>query len=979
MAINFRRLSVVGLPSVLALLLILRSAAGQPTGLGPSDQADLPAVPVGISDYDVELFGRFAWLWRRSDGTSVVQCEGDFSLHMGPRRLSSRDAVIWIRSDKWRGQTYQTLEVFLWGDARVVEPGGTVSTGPMLLVTLRSFGRLQLNTDATSSESAEGSALYGRALQVRESMVSPAPERPSPPGPVAVLPADRPREKRPRVRRPVGFTADRLRVSSYEGRPVAIATGDVYVWQGSASSADFMDIRAQSAVVFLTEQATQPLRDALGDGPQERQPSPAAAGGPGGFMSSEQRQRIEQMVTGVYLEGDVVLARGERMMRASELYYDFENDRALILDAVTRIIEPTRNLPIYIRAQQIRQLSATEYEARKAKISTSEFYTPHYHVGAERIEFTDYTPRDERGEIVGLEAGEYRIHHGTLAVESVPVLYWPYTAGQFKRGEMALRRVRVGYRDDFGVVAQTKWHLFSLLGSQESEGFDTSLHADYFSDRGPAVGIDSDYQREDYYGLVRSYYVRDRGKDVLSRRRIVDPPHEDRGRALLRHRHILPKGWELTTEISYISDPTFLEEYFESEFQEGKEQETLLYLKKQQDNWAVTGLAKWRILDFLTQTEHLPDVEFRWLGQPLGNWGALFTEARLGAVRYRTDDRRLFDSWRFDNLGRTDITARGDVRGELDFPLSIGPLRLMPFASARGSYWDEAPGVDGAAWRGFFTYGLHGSMYFWRVFDDVESRLLDLHRLRHEIKPDVHLFFSHSNLASSELTPFDPGIADLNVENLDEFDGFQVGFRQRLQTKRGGPGERRTVDWLTFDLEVGFFNDAPRAARTHGEIFYTRPENSIVRNFVNGNLIWRPSDSTALLYDFNWDLNDCQMDIQNISFAVERSPRLSYFVGWRMIKPTDSNLLGFGANYRINQKHTFAVREFFDIDRGRTEEFAITYLRKFPRLYVAITFELDAVEDESIISVAVWPEGLPEATIGSRRYTGLATSTGIRP
>ena len=67
-----------------------------------------------------------------------------------------------------------------------------------------------------------------------------------------------------------------------------------------------------------------------------------------------------------------------------------------------------------------------------------------------------------------MEAGEYRIAHGTLAVESVPVLYWPYTAGQFKRGEMALRRVRVGYRDDFGVVAQTKWHLFSLLGLQES-------------------------------------------------------------------------------------------------------------------------------------------------------------------------------------------------------------------------------------------------------------------------------------------------------------------------------------------------------------------------------------------------------------------------------------------------------------------------------------------------------------------------------
>jgi hypothetical protein len=46
---------------------------------------------------------------------------------------------------------------------------------------------------------------------------------------------------------------------------------------------------------------------------------------------------------------------------------------------------------------------------------------------------------------------------------------------------------------------------------------------------------------------------------------------------------------------------------------------------------------------------------------------------------------------------------------------------------------------------------------------------------------------------------------------------------------------------------------------------------------------------------------------------------------------------------------------------------------------VALTFELDETEGESIVSIAAWPEGLPEATMGSRRYTGLATSTGIRP
>ena len=994
---------------VLLVACSFGAANGQTNASAQPGAAALPPVPVGISDYDVELFGRFAWRWRQPDGTNVVQYEGDFALHMGPRRLSSRDAVIWIWQEQWQDVTYLALEVFLWRDAKVVESGGTVSTGPMLIVTLRSSGSLQLNADATSTAPAVDSALYRRAEQARTSAEQEAERRgetrpPEAPGPVDVLPVEPEAEAPPRAVQPVGFTAEQLTVSDYQGEPIVLATGDVYVWQGAAEAGDFLEARADSAVIYLGRRAAAALEGEpspqrqpdLSPEPEPPPPEPptdrqgaAPLGDALGVAGGVMRQQTEDIVKGVYLAGDVVLWRGQRMVRASELYYDFEHERALILDAVMRVIEPERMVPIYIRARQARQLSANEYEARKATISSSEFHTPHYYVGADRIRFTDKTPRDETGQVVGLEAGDYKIHHGVLAVEKVPLLYWPYSAGQFKRGESALRRARFSYSDDYGITGQTRWQLFNLMGLLEPEGFDSTLRLDYYGRRGPAVGIESDYEREDYFGLMRSYYIYDQGEDTLSRGREIVPDDENRGRLLWRHRHILPRGWEVTTELSYICDHTFLEEYFESEFDEGKDQETLIYLKKQQDNWAVTSLLNWRILDFYTQTEHLPDVEFRWLGQPLGDFAVLFNESRFGLVRYRPEERPILDSLRHDlsyptdliarslpwgRTAATDVTTRGDTRAELDFPLTLGPLRVVPFGSARGSYWDGAPGIDGAAFRGFFSYGARGSMYFSRVFDEVESRLLDLHRLRHEIKPDVTFWFSHTNVDSHQLTPFDRGI-----ETLDDFDGVTVGLRQRWQTKRGGPGERRTVDWLTLDLETGFFNNAHPGVPTHGDAFYSRPETSLARNFVNGNVIWRMSDSTALLYDFNWDVNDCQMDVQNISLAVERTPRLSYFLGWRTIDATNSNLLGVGANYRISDKHAFAVREFFDIDRGETEEFAITYLRKFPRLYVALTFELDETEGESIVSIAAWPEGLPEATIGSRRYTGLATSTGIRP
>jgi len=178
---------------------------------------------------------------------------------------------------------------------------------------------------------------------------------------------------------------------------------------------------------------------------------------------------------------------------------------------------------------------------------------------------------------------------------------------------------------------------------------------------------------------------------------------------------------------------------------------------------------------------------------------------------------------------------------------------------------------------------------------------------------------------------------------------------------------------------MGAFNDSPSDHFTNGDVFTSRPENSIARNFVNMDFMYRISDETAVLSDANWDMNDGELDIYNLSVAVERTPRLSYFVGYRYINETESNLLGFGANYKLTKKHTIALREFFDLERGETEEFDIAYIRKFPRWYVAINFELDKIEDDVAVSISAWPEGIPEAAVGSRRFTGLATSTGIKP
>ncbi|MFO0839545.1 MAG: LPS assembly protein LptD [Phycisphaerae bacterium] len=959
---------------------------------GQIEGPDEPILPESVSRQDVEMRGRYARQWKLEDGTLVVMFTGGFQLDMGERRLTSKDAVVWIRVRRDEQDIkYYDLEAYLSQSAVVREAAGTITEDSVLLVSnLRTRGKVVKFHDAHSPESMEQSMLYQQALadkaRIEEGRALAGVSKPtdvvSPTG-IAL-----PRPKPPRV--------IRYRLPNVEpaetsvGEQVFVSTGRVYFSQSGDADSPVLEIQADNAVVFPSATAAGALLGAVGEErrpaaetqPAERplpgaepeklaQPAPpedlapaADAAGPG-----------IQGIRGVYLEGDVVLTLGERFVRANRLYYDFERSRALILDAVFRTDVPQRGIPLYVRAEEIRQLSAREFLADEAMVSTSEFYTPSYHVGAEKIYIRDRTPRDTKGQASGALAGTYEMHKMTLNVGGVPIAYWPYSKGDLEQSETLIRRLRTGFSDDFGVEVETAWELFNLLGLERPPGHDARLRLDYFSKRGPAVGIDDDYKRDDQFGHFRSYYIHDTGKDNLGPLRDNTPEDANRGRVLWRHRHFLPNDWEATLELSYIGDPNFLEEYERAEFNEGKEQETLVYLKRARGVEAISLLANWRILDFVTQTEHLPDLNYRRIGDLVGPL-VLYHESRVGSVRYRPDDRRFFDSHRLDNTGETDVTFRADGRQEAEWPIKLPGGNLAPFATVRGSYWSSQPLDSGGLWRGIGVYGVRGAATMARVYDEMQSELLDVDRVRHIVKPEFVAWWAHSNTRSELITPFDTG-----VETIDPFYGGSLALRQTWQTKRGNGDGRRTVDLLTFDVEAGFFG-GPGLRRDEHSVGYVnplRPEDSRSRNYVAADLSYRLSDSTSFLYDVNYDLNDGRTDRHDISLAVERSPRLSYIFGHRYIGDIDTNLVGGGYNYKLSEKHITAARIWWDIDRGDLGEAAFSYIYKLPRWYFALNFEYDNVDENFSVSMSLWPEGIPEWTLGSRRFSRLSTSTGIRP
>lgn len=965
-------------------------------GLSPQvqyalDLEEYPLLPDAVSNQDIEMRARYVRQWREDDGTLVLMFTGGFQLEMGRRKLAANDAVVWINPQRTAdGRKCYELTVYLSESAEIQEVAGTIIGDSALLVSnLKTAGKIIKRHDAHSPEVMLESDLYQRALAARRQAAERTtyPEEPERPGIQVTRPgaAERP----PRTETSIYYSLANVEAATTsDGDTVQVATGGVYFSRSGGPDAPTLEIIADNAVVFPAEnviesllrlgapaQATEEISEeqepASGsappvDGPPRPPPEP-------GESPAGRALNLTGKIRAVYLEGDVMLSLGERFIRASRLYYDFERDQALILDAVFRAELPERGIPLYVRADEIRQLSRKEFSARNARVSTSEFHTPHYHVGVEKIVIRDATPRNAAGAPAGDVRGTYELRNATLKVGNVPVGWWPFSRGDYQTSETLLRRFRSGYSDNNGVEIETSWYLFNLLGIPKPQGFDSTFRMDYYSRRGPGVGINADYEKETYFGFAKTYFLQDDGEDNFGPLRDNTPDTNQRGRVLWRHRHYLPNDWELTSEIAYVSDPGFLEEFEKAEWFEGKEQETALYLKRARGTEAVSVLANWRLLDFVTQTEHLPDLTYRRIGDTWLDPLVLYHESRIGAVRYRPDDRHFLDKYRFNNLGGTDVTLRGDVREEAEFPIKLPGLNIVPFATGRGSYWDGQPLDDGALGRGLGVFGLRGGSYLARVYDGVHSDLFDIQRIRHIVQPHFVAWWSAANVRSEKITPFDEGI-----ETVDDFYGFAAGVRQTWQTKRGYGENVRTVDLLTFNLETGFFGDRQNEP-SNGYANPIRPEDSRTRNYIAGDLIYRLSDTTSFLYDFNLDVNEWSFDRHNVSLAVERLPRLAYILGWRHAGDVDLDYIGGGFNYRLNEKHTAAFRMWHDLDRGRISEINVTYIRKLPRWYFAVNFELDNTFDDFTVSISMWPEGIPEWTLGSRRFSGLGASTGIKP
>jgi hypothetical protein len=279
--------------------------------------------------------------------------------------------------------------------------------------------------------------------------------------------------------------------------------------------------------------------------------------------------------------------------------------------------------------------------------------------------------------------------------------------------------------------------------------------------------------------------------------------------------------------------------------------------------------------------------------------------------------------------------------------------------------------------------GMRASTQFWKEDSSVQSRLWDIDGIRHILMPHVETVAYGQNEA---------GIDQRNVLN--------AGLSQRWQTHRGQGEDRRIVDWLRLDVDSTWidraadsdidqtslygpgrfiFNDAsiPVFLRRNDRYF------GIVRNSVTADTEWRLTDTTSVLGDINYDVQSGVVQQLDIGMSRYVYPDLSLYLGSRYLRPIivdipeedihekGSQAVVGAVTYKLGERYWVTLSQEYNFDFGKSVSSNFALIRQYHRLFYSIEASFDQSLQRNGVMFSIWPQGVKEMSLGSRRYTGL--------
>ncbi|MFI4873046.1 MAG: LPS assembly protein LptD [Phycisphaerales bacterium JB061] len=990
--------------SIPALLLACGLAAPSFAQSDRFADIELPIEPVAG---EIALSGLRAWTWTDDSGPVPVHrvvLDDDVRVYLAGYEMAAETAVLWLSPRPELGP--DVVQVFAHlTEVSTPEADATVALASDVL-SIQGVIRLTMPVDLAADEIEPGPidlpstlvaevALSGFLDTVETSPIIT-------PTPLDQLAEDRPGTPIRRIAPEMDFTDALPRATA--GSPIMTARGIVSLAAGRV----IRTITDEEQAVVLEDGVNVTYREPGTDRVLELSAQRAVV-----FFATDVGPNTTSVrasnIDGIYMEGDVVASDGRYNLRGPRVFYDVRNDRALILDAVFSTFDTRVGFPLYVRARSVRQLSEDEFVADRASVSNTAFARPNLTIGARSV-----TIRQENRTLADGSDDPYLVADAkniTLNGLGVPIGWLPAYEGNPE--EIPLRDVRFVTSSKSGEEIRTRWDLFPLLGIDEPEQLSANLLLDALFDRGPGVGLTSDWQGDDFKGSLLTYWViNDTGTDVLTSGAKVERDGENRG--IIRAEHIAKVGgdWTVFAEASHVSDENFVDAFYENLAQTGREFKTGVHARKLTENSSLTLEASTNFDDFTPNeyilqsdgytVERLPEATYSIVATDLfaqsapglmlysgesriGNLALNFTDKTPAEYGLRTNARaqEALGLNANQNIEDALIAAgypdrsilRADTRHELSLDLAAGPVKILPWVVGRGTVYDtdfeNFAGDRDNSERLWGAAGLTVATTIQRIASDFYSRALDVNRVRHLVRPSATVFYAGSNVDQDELPVFDE-----DVESLADGAVMRLGLDQTWQTKRGGPGRWYSVDWITLDTELVFASDDAIAEDTIGRYFDSRPENSHLANFGTLSGSMQATESLTFAAATIYDFDESESSSSTAGFVLQHSPIFSSRLAYRYLNAQDSTLLSAGTDYLLSDKYSLSTDVTYDTDLGDIQSVRGELLRDFQNAVFGISFTYNNISEESSFGLLFQPLGRGSAArVGASPRSAAARGT----
>jgi hypothetical protein len=518
-----------------------------------------------------------------------------------------------------------------------------------------------------------------------------------------------------------------------------------------------------------------------------------------------------------------------------------------------------------------------------------------------------------------------------LYIGETPIFWFPYVYQSLNKQNGFT--ITPGYSSVWGAYVSSKY-TFPM-----SETMSGELRLDLRSERGPGLGFESEWEdgeKKESWGRFRAYVMEDANpglnKTGISREEI-DP---ERYRVSFQAKHYLTDDIYAQVDITKLSDPRFLQDFYEGEFRLNPQPDNIIGITKLGDDFSLSLFARKQINDFYDGTERLPELALDITRQPL--FGTkMFYEGETSAAH-------LSRNFAADSTFQDYNATRIDSFHQLSLPTTLGGwLSVVPRLGVRGTWYSESGALvsydpitgerltdpakaaartaikrldkEGSVFRPIINAGLEVSFKASRAFEQVQSRSLGLDGLRHVVQPYTNFSFVHTGEDGRDMLKFDriqrstqlPPIdfpAFNTIDSIDDWNIARIGVRNRLQTRR----DNATINWLELNTFVDYRFQSPD--------FGLDPDPGRFSNLVN-RLRFQPVSWVSLTVDSQVPLFDKGFTEVNSRANFMVNDRTQIGVGHRYINDNvlfqDSSLLDFGGYFRLDDNWGFSFREYYEI------------------------------------------------------------------